>query len=298
MPFLLSVWESNAANPFTRNRYANRALALIAREGAQAATAVPHLIKRLTSYSQDETSYEEMAKALVKIGDPALPHLAKALDDPKQRDKHLQVLGVLQNFGPKARPVVPSLLRALMSSSEDICNKSAETFGYLRGGGTQEAVIELRKLLKVPDYKSGMPIVGASTTALMAVSGPLTAAADLYPGRTLKSHRHIVDALYYIGPEAKDAVPDLIALFAGDNQELRLVSVRAVGNIGKEAIPLLSQSLADSREIVRLSAVQALTRMAPGDSAAAVPAVQALASSESSQAVKDAIQVFLKAHQS
>jgi len=297
VPFLLSVWESTARNPITRARHGNRALALLGREGAQAAAAMPHLIQALHYYDQDEASREEMFRTLAKIGDPALPFLSKALDDPQQRELHLKILAALQSFGPKARPVVPSLLRALMSSNDDICAKAAETFGCLRGGGAQEAVPELRKLLKWADQKQGLPIVGASTTALMAIGGPLTAAADLFPGRTLKSHRHVVDALRYIGPEAKDAVPDLIALFPGDNQELRLVSVRAVAGIGKEAVPLLSQSLADPREIVRLSAVQALSRMSLEDSLSAVPTVQALANTESSNAVKEAIQAFLKAHQ-
>jgi HEAT repeat protein len=100
-------------------------------------------------------------------------------------------------------------------------------------------------------------------------------------GDNLETWRHAVDALGLIGAEAAPALPDLIALFQTDNQQLRVVAVRAVGRIGKPALEPLTAALKNSKDSVRLSAVRALTLLHE-EARPALPALRLVAENDSS----------------
>jgi len=204
---------------FFENERLDNMLAALGRAGSLGKDAVPYLLDVWQGTDRDEVS-----NVLVKIGPAGLPPLTKDLEDPGQQDMHLKILGVLQAMGPKAKPAVGSLVKALADTNEDVCQKAARTLGLL-GPDAKEAVPGLRKLLK---------------------------------GKNTDARRHAADALGLIGAEAKPALPDLIGLFQNDNQQLRVVAVRATSRIGKDAVEPLTEALKSQREAVRLSAVRAL----------------------------------------
>jgi HEAT repeat protein len=247
-PFLVAAWYGTTDHPKLRVNQSPITLKLLAALGSDAEAAVPDLVRGLGWYDT-----AQIANVLVKIGDAALPALAQVLGDPAATDRHVPALKVLQEFGPKAKPAVPALVKALRLENEVTRMVAAETFASLDEAGGA-AVGELKKMLGETDN-------------------------DV--------RRHAADALGHLGPTAKDAVPDLIALFKHDNAQLRLVAGRALGRIGKDAVEPLRKALADPDDRVRLGAILALGRM--GDAAtAALPEIRKLAESDPQMPVREA----------
>jgi HEAT repeat protein len=257
VPLLSALWQGTARHPVTRVLQGQPALALLAREGAAAAPEVPHLIAALNYY--DESSRPHLYHALGKIGEPAVPYLAKVLEDPEQRVLHMKVMEAFHALGPKAKPAIPLLLKLLAGPEDELAEKAALTFASLGAGGA-DAVPALRKLLQSPD---------------------------------VNVRRLAADALGGIGPEARAALPDLIALFKDDSQQLRLVAVRAVSRLGKDAVEALKPALTESNEKVRLSAVEALTRMLD-EARPALEALRLVARDDTSAAVREAARTLVE----
>jgi HEAT repeat protein len=251
---LLTAWQTYSRTPSDRKQLGDKALDLLAREGAAAQSAVPLLIYALSWYEMPV-----LAKAFVKIGDAAVPELAKALDNVDIQDLWPSVLMVLQQFGPKAEPAVPAVVKLLSARDQSLGQLAAATLGTA-GAGAKEAVHELKRLLTNPSNDT---------------------------------RRHAADALGLIGPQAETALPDLVALFKDDNQQLRVVAVRAVARIGKDAVPSLIVALSDPNDKVRLSAVEALTRL-QGDAAPALAALKKLDRDGESPAVRTAARELVK----
>lgn len=88
----------------------------------------------------------------------------------------------------------------------------------------------------------------------------------------MKSRRNAAKALAEIGPEARYAVPTLIAL-ASEHRGYLDIYCKALGRIGadaEEAVNLLESALRDENPRVRLAAADALTRILPQRSSNAV----------------------------
>jgi HEAT repeat protein len=94
--------------------------------------------------------------------------------------------------------------------------------------------------------------------------------------------------LSQLGPEAREAVPDLIEALKKDSL-VRQNAALALGQIGpdaREAVPALIEVLGDSEWIIRRQAAIALGRIGP-DARAALPALQRLLK-DSERQVRDA----------
>jgi HEAT repeat protein len=253
--FLAAAFLGTSRDVWSRARFGPRVLQLIEREGPAAGAAAPALVRSLHLAYDDDA----LPKAMLALGDPSVEALAAALDDPALAGQKVQLLAMVQRFGPKAKPAVPAVLKALTDDDEKVQVAAAQTFGTLREGAA-EAVPALLKLL-------GSDKAGARQQA--------------------------IEALGRIGPAAKAALPDLMAFFTGENQTLRVLAVRAVSRIGKEALPPLQLALEDSREKVRLSAVEALTLMG-AEAHPAVPALRKLANSEKDAGIREAAAELVK----
>jgi HEAT repeat protein len=222
VPFLLTAWQANNRSLQERKLCGDKALELLAREGPDAADAAPALVNALHWYPP-----RDLTAALLKIGEPALPALISAIDDPEQQDIHTAAMVVLQQFGPKAKPALPSLLRMLTTPDETIAAQAAASVGAV-GSAATDAVAPLLKIAASPNHD----------------------------GR-----RHAIDALGLIGSPAKAALPALIAFFSNNAQQTRAVAIRAVYRIGQDAVEPLTKALGDADPNVRISSVQALAKL-------------------------------------
>jgi hypothetical protein len=100
-----------------------------------------------------------------------------------------------------------------------------------------------------------------------------------------------VRALTAIGSDAEEATGALVALLG--NSKLRPDVVKALGNIGRAAVPYLLQAMDSNDRFVRLGASRALGAIGP----AAMPAVSVLTTSartDTSLSVREAAQEALK----
>jgi HEAT repeat protein len=245
---VLGAWQANSRTPSDRMRHGDKALTLLAREGAAAKSAIPALINGLSWYDTPK-----LAKAFVQIGDPAVPELAKALANVDLQDLWPAVLMALQQFGPRAEAAVPAVVKLLSSPEEAVGQLAAATLGSA-GSGAKDAVPELQKMLRSP---------------------------------VSDTRRHAVDALGLIGAPAKTTLPDLIGLFDDDSQQMRVVAIRAVSRLGKDAIEPLTSALTATSENARLGAVQALARM-DREALPALPALRQLDRDDQPVAIRQA----------
>jgi HEAT repeat protein len=88
-------------------------------------------------------------------------------------------------------------------------------------------------------------------------------------------------ALSVIGPDAKDAVPALIAAFNDKDEFVQSNAVRAVGQIGPAAVPALIDVLRDKDSHMRRMAALGLGNMGPEAKAATSPLIGALKDEDS-----------------
>ncbi|MEK6234392.1 MAG: HEAT repeat domain-containing protein, partial [Planctomycetales bacterium] len=219
------------------------------------ASMVPGLIAALGTL--DEPGVEAVTSALVSIGAPAVPELAKALTSPKTQ---LAAAGVLRRIGSKASGAVPSLIQSL--SSNDPQFKSEVQFALASmGPAAASAVGALRKSLAQDDLD-----VKLSATY----------------------------ALGNIGSAARDATPSLLAQLKSTNPQVGTTTAWALMRIHAgsppimfAATPLLTVALKADQEMVRLGAVTALGDLGSG-ARQSLSALRDLAANDRSSLVRAA----------
>jgi HEAT repeat protein len=221
------------------------ALNELARLGPKAEPAVPALIDALgrlerlcerqergrTTFSIVDFPCNSAHSVLVDIGPLAVPALAKAVRQHRDRRIRAAALAVLADLGPDAEAAVPALEAALRD--DDLFVPAARA---------------LRRIQ--PDNEF-----------LLSVTR-----ADLH--HPLLCRR--IDAIKLqasFGHSAREAVPDLIALLGDEAGETCSVAVCALGMIGPDAesaIPELSRLLCNEEdEFVRGEVIIALRRIGP-----------------------------------
>ncbi len=233
--------------------------------------------------AEDETVWRQAYQQVVKIGKPAVPFLAEALDDPGKnvRWRATQALGEIG--GPE---VIPPLLVAL--EDNDLSVLSAAAYHLQKcGGGNPEVVVALKGRLHDPDpvvvycmilgmrdcgetgYRDDDGLVDALCKHLKSADQQHREYAILSLG-IIGSRRACVPlveliadtktksnnmrsragrALAEIGSD--DAVPLLFELVKDDDQEkgIRIVAAKTLGNIGShDAMPLFLELLEDEHQ--------------------------------------------------
>ncbi len=192
---------------------ARSALDQLANLGEEAAPAIPALIDLLKSPDAQVAVYA--AKTLESIGPPAQPAADALLE--AVFDESLSVrraaIEALRAIAPDPATMEPLIERILLEGDATIIIPALETFAELG----EEAVPRVRYLLQKPDLA--------------------------YWGVVLAGD---------IGPAAADVVPELTALLADPQHELRIKVLIALGEIGPEsaaAVPAIVQRL-ESDEIM------------------------------------------------
>lgn len=277
--------------------------------GKIGADAVEPLMMALEG--QDNTLRFYAAVALGRVGKPAVPSLLRAMQgrDTKVRQGAIHALG---EVGPDAKAAIPELIGILKNEGGDLASEASHALGKIgkpavdalvaalkdldgislmdairalgeAGAEAKSAVPDLRTVLK----RGGFLIRIEAANALGKI-GPdaKEAVPDLI--NALKDQNEFVrekaaTALGRMGPHAKEAIPVLIDLLSVGPQsdytraDVWLAASRALGQIGKEAVPLLVEALKSRDADVRKGAARALAGIGLDAQVATEPLTKALA---------------------
>jgi HEAT repeat protein len=213
----------------------------------------------------------EAGRALWLLGpkaDPVVPALLSTAQGPP--NKAAAARSLLASFGPR---IVPVLIKSLGDGEAARREAAADILGRI-GPPARTAVPALFAALKD----------NSSSVALMAAM----ALAEIHPTRSRPAVPLLADALDVpgaaaalakIGPEARAAVPALIAALKprkgnGSGELIRLHARLALARIGAPAVPALIEALQDKKEGVAPLAGEALAWVLP-PAKQAVPALRA-----------------------
>jgi len=242
---------------------------------ALAAGRLGAILKALASSGERERA--EAAWALGRLGPAAaaaVPGLVRALGDEHEcvRAGAAQALGSL---GPAARAALPQLLALVADPRQSVRWRALEAASKL--GADAASVPALVSALASPDS-----YVRAGALWIQRELGPearaalpaLTAAAhDVHPGVRAVA----VQALARVGQGDAASLAALVqALRGGGDADYRWKAARALGHLGpqaKEAVPGLVAAVDDENGHVRREAIIALGRIGPDAVAAAAPAL-------------------------
>ncbi len=211
------------------------------RDPLVAAQAISDGMRNVTAaverLGSDRGAAVEPLMALAEVG-------ASGLTDNQPRMDRARAIFALGLIGSDARDAAPLLLSIMADPTEEDGYRS-----FALG-----AVIE----------------IGAISSSSVPVILEVLRTADTESLRV-----EAVDAIAAIGPGARPAVPDLVALLRQDEPRLRqsaAAALAAIGPAAHSAIPALISALGDDRPFVRASVIQTLGSFG----SASAPAVDAL----------------------
>ncbi len=203
--------------------------------------------------------------ALASLGEAAVPHLIKGLEND---DLQELAVAVIHKLGPKAKDAVPALIDELKDPGADYRREVEFTLATIG-----------------PDAKGAVP---ALVKEMQEDSDPRVRHTACF-------------ALGKIGPAASDAVPALRKNLESDDKFLKVASLWALLKIEPNDQPIktlavkpLAEVLAQSdRELVRIEAARSLGDI--GEMAKdAIPALEKAAQSDVSEKVRTAAAAALK----
>jgi HEAT repeat protein len=203
----------------------------------------------------DETTMAHALDALARLGAPAVPAMAKALQYEALRP---HVVKVLQELGPDAAGASSALAELVNDPDEATAHEATQTLARI-GPGAKAAVPVLVEALK----QNGHPNAHA-----------------------------IVYALGAIGPAAGDAEDELMALVGGSNQDMALVSAWSLTKISpspavaSKVVPVFIAGLASPKPATRRGAAESLGQM--GKNGKAADSALERAQKDSDKSVRDA----------
>jgi HEAT repeat protein len=249
-------------------REAMQALAAI---GPDAATAAPAILRGL---DDDDTAVREGAlDALAGIGPAAkaaVPTLVRALADKdvQYRDKAIKALDAI---GASDVAIVTALAGALIDPDPRRRSGTAALSLQRRGPAAKAAVPVLKKALAGTDSGQRVMVVH-----VLRYLGPDAAPVliALWKDRDPNVRSEVFNSLYAMGPQAGAAIPALAA--AVRDRDAAPHAIRALGSIGPDALPTLTEILkgGDPRDAV--DAATAIGGMGPRAKDAVPALVEAL----------------------
>ena len=180
--------------------------------------------------------------AFVGIGDPAVPALAKALDDKDRRDTASKAMARIKG------PAIPPLLKAAQSKDKGLRGVAIVALGEAKA---KEAVPIILPALDVPELQQA---------AIRALGLIADARATLKVVPFLTDAKLRIDAATALGGIGDNrATSALVAQLGERETQFRTRLVWALQRIGEPTVPQLAAALHSPDVWVRRAAAQALT---------------------------------------
>ena len=196
----------------------------------------------------------------------AVPSLIGQLSDPSAKIR-AHAVHAIGRIGPAARQAVPALTGLVTADPQrDVRREAVVALRRLRPE-PETLVPVLTKALEDPETP-----VRVQALHTLAELGEVAVPALRESLATSTAAHWACLAIAEIGPPAKAAVPELIALVTKDRRyEVRREAMLALGAIGADAaaaVPVLQHALEEKDGVVRLSAMYALAGIGPAAAAA------------------------------
>jgi hypothetical protein len=154
------------------------------------------------------------------------------------RTAHLLFLGVIILFsGCMPQPIVHKRVKPRLQKSKD----SVAQLGYtsVTSPGTERDAEVQPAIFLLPSFdERSEQNVAAEALSQIGPPAVKNLKSDLH-SRDPRIRREAVGVLVRMGPDAKDAVPDLIVLLDDEDEATRKLAARALGRIGPEAAPAI-----------------------------------------------------------
>jgi HEAT repeat protein len=206
-----------------------------------AESVLPRLMRLLEAHP------EPVVLALLRMGEKAIPSLVEVLEknDPKLRRRGAHALGRMREHGSL---VAPALERALEDRTPEVRIEAAQALLNLKKLENR-AFSVLEEMLGHPDFKNRIRAAsilserGRKTREVLPVLIEALRGDDKWDAYM---------ALLHLGPEARDAVPALVALLGDDQWAGRAIEV--LGKIGpgaSSAVPQLKELMKITRDPVQ-----------------------------------------------
>lgn len=226
--------------------------------GPEAEAAVPVLVRQMLG--QDYPVGGAALQALVRIGDPALPELMRALPHATESGQKRIVL-VLKAIGAKA---VGPLLQTLDHPRPSVRATAAQALGEL-GRASQAAVPRLEEALRDP----ALAVRLNAAEALLRADRGLNRPALQYLARALNDkdkalRLESLRILASLGPRIGAAAPAFAALIGDPDKEVSNQASHALIGLGRgpaAAIPMVRQALSARGAAQRCTAIETLERL-------------------------------------
>jgi HEAT repeat protein len=233
--------------------YRERAFFVLGQIGPPARDALPALGAALRSENADQRRVA--AWALGRIGKAALKQIAEGFRHEKL-EVRISAACALAFVGPKAKPLVPELVKLMEEEDPGARLAAAEAAGRI-GPWAKKAVPALLKLAQATPAPT-VPPTEPNGDEATEEDADATVRSENGNGEVRAA---AFEALGRIGEHAAHAVPGLAELLAGECVEIRLMASRTPAQIGpnaKKAAPMLGRALADADEDVRRHSLLAL----------------------------------------
>jgi HEAT repeat protein len=254
--------------------------------------AIQRLVTGLGDKNRDVAHMAAKALADLEVNpDKVRPLVEKMVAaNPEVSDR---VLGAFASLGARA---VPHAIAALKDPQRRV--RALQVLARI-GPEAAPAVPGLIETLKNGDAATKVEALFALGAIGPKAQAAVTPISDQLGDKDLRVVQAAGYALGKIGPAAKEAIPALTKLNQSEDELLKLTSVWAVLKIAprsdeltKNSLPILTGALKNSREFVRVEAAMTLGELGPS-AAPALPALES-ATSDTSAAVRSAATAAIK----
>lgn len=203
---------------------------VLRQEGTDATQDIPTLIKCLEGDYSYSFEWSAAKPTLVHIGQPAVPALIEALNNPSSHISEGAAI-VLGQMGARAKDAVPALVNTLRRGPKEaplmLRPQAAEALGKI---GEIDLLVRILQGTEpgIPPYLGAQGIGAAGPAAASAVPALIEALKSSDHGLQM----YVAEALGEIGPAANPAVPQLAALSHSSWNFLRAAGGDALLKIG------------------------------------------------------------------